>query len=98
MTMFWSFRYYPHLLSEALQARVHEAQARPFYRATDTEELVLRNAATGEVLKKVNSPHAIRVSRAGLRKLLLDGLDVKVREGGPWLLIHIRGREKIKAN
>ena len=70
-----------HLLSEALQARVHEAQTRPFYRATDTEELVLRNAATGEVLKKVNSPHAIRVSRAGLRKLLLDGLDVKV-----WLL------------
>ncbi|KIX92470.1 uncharacterized protein Z520_11790 [Fonsecaea multimorphosa CBS 102226] len=77
MTMFWAFKYYPHLLSEEMQARVHEAQVRSFYKSTDTEELVLRNAATGEVLKKVNSPYAIRVSRARLRKFLLAGLDVK---------------------
>lgn len=76
--MFWSFKYYPHLLPEALQARVYEAQTRPFYRATEKEEMVLRNAATGEVLKRVNSPYAIRVHRAGLRTLLLDGIDVQV--------------------
>ncbi|RFU73368.1 fad nadp-binding domain-containing [Trichoderma arundinaceum] len=77
MTLFWSFRYYPHLLSDALQARIHEAQTKPFYRATEKEELVVRNAATGEALKKVNSPYAIRVHRRGLRNLLLDGIDVQ---------------------
>ncbi|KAF2103127.1 FAD/NAD(P)-binding domain-containing protein, partial [Rhizodiscina lignyota] len=77
MTMFWSFRYYPQLLPDDLLARAHEAQVRPWYRATETEEMVLRNTETGEVLKKVNSPYAVRVHRAGLRKLLLDGIDVQ---------------------
>lgn len=76
--MFWSFKFFPHLLSESLQARMHEAQTRPTYEATETEELVLRNAATGEVLKRLNSPHAIRVNRQGLRNLLLDEINVNV--------------------
>jgi hypothetical protein len=57
---------------------MHEAQTRPNYKATDTEELVVRNAATGDVLKRFNSPHAIRVHRQGLRKLLLDEINVNV--------------------
>lgn len=78
MTVFWAFRHYPLLLPQNLQDKFYEAQVRPWYRATDNEVLVVRNAQTGEVLKEVNSPYAIRVHKAGLRQLLVDGIDVKV--------------------
>ncbi|EHK23393.1 uncharacterized protein TRIVIDRAFT_64161 [Trichoderma virens Gv29-8] len=77
MTIFWSFRHYPVLLPEELNSRIHEAQSKPYYRPTAVEELVVRNSETGEILKKVNSPYAMRVNRVGMRKLLLNGINVQ---------------------
>jgi hypothetical protein len=78
MTVYWAFRYYPHLLPPYLQERLNEGQARSAYRYTDNEWLVIQNCQTGEVLKEWNSPYGIRVNRAGLRKLLVDGINVEV--------------------
>lgn len=78
MTIFWSFRHYPVLLSEELQNRIHEAQSKEYYRPTAVEELVVRNTETGEILTSVNSPFARRVNRVGMRKLLLNGISVQV--------------------
>lgn len=79
MTVYWAFRYYPQLLPTHLQERLNEGQARSAYRYTENEWLIIQNCKTGEVLKEWNSPYGIRVNRAGLRKLFLDGIDVKVR-------------------
>lgn len=78
MTVFWSFRHYPELLTEELHNRIHEAQVKEYYRPTAVEELAIRNTETGEILKKVNSPYAMRVNRVGMRKLLLNGINVQV--------------------
>ncbi|KAL7932551.1 hypothetical protein V8C35DRAFT_307400 [Trichoderma chlorosporum] len=77
MTIFWSSRYYPTLLSEELHKRLPEAQSKPYYSPTEVEELVIRNTETGEILKRVNSPYARRVNRVSMRKLLLDGISVQ---------------------
>ncbi|KAM0264119.1 hypothetical protein ACHAQJ_000864 [Trichoderma viride] len=77
MTIGWSFRYYEELLPEKIFDRIYEAQVKQYYRPTAIEELVIRNTETNEILKKVNSPYAMRVHRAGLRKLLLNGIDVQ---------------------
>jgi hypothetical protein len=78
MTIAWSFRYYAELLPEEIFDRIHEAQVRQYYRPTAVEELVIRNSQNNEILKKVNSPYAMRIHRAGLRKLLLNGIKVQV--------------------
>ncbi|KAL7958398.1 hypothetical protein V8C34DRAFT_283257 [Trichoderma compactum] len=69
MTIFWSFRHYPALLSEELNNRINEAQSKKYYNPTAVEELVVRNAETGDVLARVNSPFARRVNRVDMRKL-----------------------------
>lgn len=78
MTIFWSFRHYPSLLSEELNNRINEAQSKVYYNPTAVEELVVKNAETGDVLARVNSPFARRVNRVGMRKLLLNGVKVQV--------------------
>lgn len=78
MTIFWSFRHYPSLLSEELNNRINEAQSKVYYNPTAVEELVVKNVETGDVLARVNSPFARRVNRVGMRKLLLNGVKVQV--------------------
>ncbi|KAL7905580.1 hypothetical protein GGI35DRAFT_483308 [Trichoderma velutinum] len=77
MTVFWSSQYYPALLPDELRNRIHEAQTREYYRPTAVEELVIENCETGEILTRVNTPFAMRVTRMGMRKLLLNGIDVQ---------------------
>ena len=76
--MYWAFPYFQQLLPQHLQERLQEALVRPHYRATANEQLVISNIQTGEVLKEFNYPNAIRVNRAGMRKLVVDGIDVAV--------------------
>jgi hypothetical protein len=78
MAYFWSADYLPFLLPESIFERLHEAQVDPFYKVQPVETMTVTNGLDGSAIKKVPSPGGRRVGRKALRKLVAEGIDVKV--------------------
>lgn len=79
MAYFWSADYLPYLLPDELVNRLPEAQVDPFYKAQPVENMTVTNGLDGSTIKVVPSPGGRRVARKALRKLLAEGIDIKVR-------------------
>jgi hypothetical protein len=78
MAYFWSADYLPYLLPENIVERLHEAQVDPFYKVQPVETMTVTNGLDGSPIKRVPSPGGRRVGRKALRKLMAEGIDVKV--------------------
>lgn len=78
MGVHWSLPQLQQLLPEELWARLNEAQSDPFHVAPETDVLPMYNAQTGECIKNIPIPKAIRYSRRKLRAFLTQGIDVEV--------------------
>lgn len=78
MAYFWSADYLPYLLPQELVDRLPEAQVDPFYKAQPVENMTVTNGSDGSTIKVVPSPGGRRVARKALRRLLGEGVDVKV--------------------
>jgi hypothetical protein len=79
MAYFWSADYLPYLLPESLVERLPEAQVDPFYKAQPVEIMTVTNGKDGSAIKVVPSPGGRRVGRKAMRRLIAEGIDVKVR-------------------
>ncbi len=78
MSYFWSANYLPKLLPESILSRLQEAQVNPHRPDPLTQTMIVTNGATGETIKEVPSPGGRRVGRRAFRKLLGEGMDVRV--------------------
>lgn len=80
MAYMWASTYIPDLLPQSIIDKLCTAEydyplAGP--EGLPHDYICIRNAATGEILKKVPSPNARRCSRRRLRQVLREGLDVQ---------------------
>jgi flavin-dependent dehydrogenase len=67
------------LMPEDIREKLPAANTNPFmkFEGGEEETLPAYNGLTGDVLFRLPHPGGRRVSRQGLRKVLLDGIDVK---------------------
>lgn len=65
------------LVPNDLWLRTNGAQPEPEYESRSTDEFSLFNGATGEVLKTLPTGGMRRFSRAKLRRLITEGIEVK---------------------
>lgn len=79
MAYFWSADYLTYLLPKGLVNRLRETQVDPFYEAQPIESMMtVTNGLDGSAIKVVASPGGRRVGRKAVRRLLSEGIDVKV--------------------
>lgn len=77
MVLHWGTEYFEKLLPDHLLSRIEETRVDPSIDALSSVPQI--KADTGAVMYAIPMPVANRVSRAKVRKLLLnDGLDIKV--------------------
>jgi len=77
MGVHWALPMLQSLLPSDLWLRTNSAQPDPEYESRSTDEFSLFNGVTGEVLKTLPTGGMRRFSRAKLRRLITEGIDVK---------------------
>ena len=79
MGLHWAAPMMKSLIPEELYSRLQSAQVDPTTPTKDVETLHFYNGATGEVIGAPQIPNFYRLRRSKIRKLLMEGIDV--REG-----------------
>ncbi|KAI9720895.1 MAG: hypothetical protein M1812_002734 [Candelaria pacifica] len=77
MAIHWSLAQLEALLPDHLVARLDEAKNDPSYATRDEDIMPIVNGETGELMKNVPLPRAIRVSRRKLRAFCSQEIDVE---------------------
>src|ERR1700678_1724134 len=77
MGVHWALPMLQSLLPNDLWLRTNSAQPDPEYESGSTDEFSLFNGATGGVLKTLPTGGMRRFSRAKLRRLITEGIEVK---------------------
>ncbi|KAJ4291232.1 hypothetical protein N0V88_006232 [Collariella sp. IMI 366227] len=75
--IYWAQTRIEECLTPELNALVNTVQTDPAYRRHEESVLPVYNGATGELLKDLPAPHAIRLKRRAWLNLIRTGLDVR---------------------
>ena len=78
MLIHWSLSFLQELLPPDLWARIQEAQVDPSLPVME-DRIPMINGLNGEVIKYIDTPKSIRVSRRKMRAFCSQGLDIQVR-------------------
>lgn len=82
MALHWAMESLAPILPDEILSRLDEARTDPFLNLTGEDAAIpLYDGKTGKLLTKVGGGPFLRVSRSKLRKLLSEGVEVKVSSG-----------------
>lgn len=104
----WSVPFLRKLLPAEILTKLRAAYADPFYPYDKPAESVpIYNSATGDVLKRIEAPGMIRVSRGRMRELCAEGLEVRygktlvdivMEENGSGVIARFEDESKAEGN
>lgn len=78
MAIHWSLPQLEALLPDHLVARLDEAKNDPNYATREKDVMPIMNGETGELMREIPIPRAIRVSRRKLRAFCSQEINVEV--------------------
>jgi hypothetical protein len=88
LTIHWALQIFYSLVPESVKSRLHESYVDPEAERTGEKgHFLFYDARSGEALWKVPPSERVRLRREGLRKVLLDGIDVKVGDAFSFLCL-----------
>ena len=78
MGIYWAQPCLDDCLPKAIKERLSEAQVDPDHVPGEADFLPILNGESGEMLARIPTPGVLRVARSKFRRLLAEGIDIRV--------------------